>query len=127
MATRSTIAIRNKDGTVTGIYCHFDGYFSNNGRMLADNYTTEASVRDLLTLGDLASLGETKELCNAYGRERDGAEAELCGGWNDLLNSFGQEYNYLFVPGDGWYVEYSVEGWERIRGKLVDEMVQETA
>jgi hypothetical protein len=26
MATRSRIAIENQDGTVTSIYCHFDGY-----------------------------------------------------------------------------------------------------
>jgi len=34
MATRSRIAIENQDGTVTSIYCHFDGYLSGVGKLL---------------------------------------------------------------------------------------------
>jgi len=30
MATRSNIGIVNEDGSVTGIYCHWDGYPENN-------------------------------------------------------------------------------------------------
>lgn len=148
MGTRSTIAIRNADGTVTGIYCHWDGYFSHNGRILQDHYNTEDRVRELLALGFLSSLrpeiGEKHPFdtwsldkskidpkwdnwCKFYGRDRDEADqdAELFGSWNDLLNKQGQEYNYLFVPGEGWYVDYSGEGWGRSRGKLVDEMGKE--
>jgi hypothetical protein len=117
MGTRSTIAIQNADGTVTGIYCHWDGYLSHNGRILAENYTTEAAVRELIALGDLSSLGETVGAktdfsnpadgqCVAYGRDRGetGVEARVFNSHADLIENAGQEYDYLFVPGTGWTV-----------------------
>lgn len=61
MSTRSIICKKNSDGTYTGIYCHWDGYVGNNGRILNDNYTTEESIDRLLALGDLSSLGKTPE------------------------------------------------------------------
>lgn len=58
MGTRSTIAIKNEDGSIEGIYCHWDGYLSWNGRILLNNYTTEEKVRELISMGDVSSLGE---------------------------------------------------------------------
>jgi len=133
MATRSTIAIQNNDGTVTGIYCHWDGYLSHNGRILKENYNTEAKVRELIALGQLSVLGETigekvdfnnapDGQCIAYGRDRgeEDTDAETFNTWMALLNHFGQEYNYLFVPDEGWRVEY----YGRM-GDLAEEMVRE--
>jgi hypothetical protein len=118
MATRSTIAIRNQDDTVTGIYCHWDGYLEHNGRILHDHYTTEEIVRELISLGDLSSLGleigtkhdfdnAPRNECNAYGRDRGekGVDATTFHTWNQMLNEQRQAYNYLFVPGEGWYVD----------------------
>ena len=115
MGTRSTIAIENANGTVTGIYCHWDGYVEHNGRILVENYTTEAAVRELIALGDLSSLGETvgektdfdnaaKGQCVAYGRDRGetGVAATTFDSHADLVEQIGQEYDYLFVPGMGW-------------------------
>ena len=129
MGTRSTIAIANTDGTVTGIYCHWDGYTSYVGRILQDYYTTEAKVRELIALGDLSSLGANigeqhdfsnapyaatiaETVCTAYGRDRGAknVDAKTCAHWSALVNDFGQEYDYLFVPGTGWTVRY-FEGW----------------
>ena len=82
MATRSSISIRNEDGTYTGIYAHWDGYLSNNGRILEQHYTNEEKIRQLMALGSLSSLrpeiGErqdfnqptSKDWCLAYGRDR---------------------------------------------------------
>ena len=133
MATRSTIAIQNDDGTVTGIYCHWDGYLSYNGRILKENYNTEAKVRELIALGQLSALGETigekvdfnnapDGQCIAYGRDRGeiDSDAETFNTWTALLNLSGQEYNYLFVPDEGWRVEY----YGRM-GDLAEEMVRE--
>ena len=117
MGTRSTIAIQNEDGTVTGIYCHWDGYLSHNGQILAENYTTEAAVRELIALGDLSSLGETVGVktdfsnpadgqCVAYGRDRGetGVEARVFNSHADLIENAGQEFDYLFTPCTGWTV-----------------------
>jgi hypothetical protein len=117
MGTRSTIAIENADGSVTGIYCHWDGYLSYNGRILQDHYTDEAKVRELIALGDLSSLdaeigvktdfsNPADGQCVAYGRDRGetNIDAKTCDSWTALLEDFGQEYDYLFVPGTGWQV-----------------------
>jgi hypothetical protein len=118
MGTRSTIAIENADGTVTGIYCHWDGYLSNNGQILQESYTDEASVRELIALGDLSSLGETlgtkhdfdnapRNECNAYGRDRGEKDcaARTEHNWRQFIAENGQEYDYLFTPGAGWQVK----------------------
>lgn len=107
MATRSTICIQNEDGTVTGVYCHNDGYLEHNGRILKDHYTDEASVRALIELGNLSVLGSTPDNTFAYGRDRDeeGQEAVTETSWRSFIYEEGQEYNYIFVVGEGWYVE----------------------
>ena len=57
MATRSTIGVLNTDGSVTTVYCHWDGYPENNGKLLIENYATENAVRGLIELGSISSLG----------------------------------------------------------------------
>jgi len=140
MGTRSTIAIQNTDGTVTGIYCHWDGYTSHNGAILAENYTTEDTVRELIALGDLSSLGEKigdkvdfddykshNGQCVAYGRDRGerGVEAATHDSWTALLEDFGQEYDYLFVPGEGWTVRYFA-GWDNAVEPLAEALVKDS-
>jgi hypothetical protein len=107
MATRSTICIQNSDKTVTGVYCHNDGYLEHNGRILRDHYMNEASVRALIALGNLSVLGSTPDNSIAYGRDRgeEGQEAVTEAAWRSFIHEEGQEYNYIFVDGEGWYVE----------------------
>lgn len=57
MATRSTIALEFADGTVQQVYCHWDGYLSNNGQILFHFYKDPFKLRDLIDRGDLSSLG----------------------------------------------------------------------
>jgi hypothetical protein len=57
MGTRSTIGVLNTDGSVSAVYCHWDGYPEHNGRVLMENYTTEEKVRELIGLGSISSLG----------------------------------------------------------------------
>lgn len=104
MATRSTIAILREDGSVAKIYCHWDGYLENNGRILLEHYDTAEKVEQLIALGDLSSLGKTigskhpfntfdqssltaediviaeraraENMCTAYGRDRGEADTQ---------------------------------------------------
>lgn len=56
MATRSRIGMVNEDGTVSSIYCHWDGYPSNNGKILLENYKDRDKVKRLIDLGPISSL-----------------------------------------------------------------------
>lgn len=66
MSTRCRIGIQNKDGTITSIYCHHDGYPSYVGDVLVNHYKDEDKIRKLLELGDLSSLG-TEPIANPDG------------------------------------------------------------
>ena len=56
MATRSFIAKQMVDGSVLGVYCHWDGYPENNGRILSEHYTDPKKVLELLTHGSISTL-----------------------------------------------------------------------
>jgi hypothetical protein len=44
------------DGTFRSIYCHWDGYPENNGKLLLEHYKDEAKVSALMDLGNISSL-----------------------------------------------------------------------
>lgn len=56
MGTRSFIALQTDTGII-GIYCHWDGYLSHNGRILRDHYNEMKKVAQLIALGNISSLG----------------------------------------------------------------------
>jgi hypothetical protein len=118
MATRSTIALEFADGTVGQIYCHWDGYISNNGKILFDHYQDPFKVRELIDLGDLSSLGSVigekqdfnqpaKDTCVFYGRDRgeSGVEARLFQNFDDYVqNHQYEEFEYILRTDGRWYV-----------------------
>ena len=69
MATRSIIA-KLDENDVQAIYCHNDGYLSNNGKILDQHYQDEDKVDELLLLGDCSSLKDTIEDTNFYHRDK---------------------------------------------------------
>ena len=58
MATRSNIAMKTKEGKIVSVYCHWDGYVANNGRILLENYTDIDKIEALVALGAISSLGD---------------------------------------------------------------------
>lgn len=120
MATHSTIAMLMTDGTVKQIYCHWDGYLENNGKILLKHYTDPAKIEELISLGSISQLDEnvhpTEEhsfknpqsgVVVAYHRDRDEELAiEVYPTLDDFYREYrGEEYNYLWCDGV-WYVEY---------------------
>jgi hypothetical protein len=128
MATRSTIGVLNSDGSVTGVYCHWDGYPEYNGVLLMENYATEEKVRELIELGSISSLGrqigekhpfskfELKDgevydeaayegWTTFYGRDRGEPDSNptTFDSVEQFVSEFGEEYNYLFINGT-WFV-----------------------
>lgn len=47
MATTSTVALINKDGSVTSCYVHWDGYLDHMGRILHDHFNL-SNINDIL-------------------------------------------------------------------------------
>lgn len=58
MATRSNIAMKTQDGKIVSVYCHWDGYVANNGKILLENYADISKIEALVALGSISSLGE---------------------------------------------------------------------
>lgn len=118
MGTRSTIALQFADGTVQQVYCHWDGYLSNNGRILDDHYMDPFKVLELLKNGDMSSLSESVEGCSFYS-----ARGEVCPArkYKDIAEYFAEcqqeEYDYILRDsaahgGATWFVRcYATDGW----------------
>lgn len=137
MATRSTIAIEHADGSIDKVYCHWDGYLSNNGKILLEHYSDPTKLMHLLAEGDLSSLGteigekhefdnphkfgteeykahraKYEHMCLFYGRDRGETEvgAKHYKNFSEYLASQSEEYNYILKSvGNSyiWFVEYS--------------------
>lgn len=84
MSTRARIGIENKDGTITSIYCHHDGYPSYLGKRLVDHYKTEDKIRKLLELGDMSSLG-TEPVDNPNAWKETNPYTILTGSWDKIF------------------------------------------
>lgn len=129
MATRSRISFERPDGKIRSIYCHWDGYPSNNGKILLKHYNAD-NLDALMDLGDLSVLGTTP-VSNKEGWENSGAlldtqclaykdrgeedvDALEFANMKDFVDHVPQEeYNYLFMDGN-WYV------WEETYGDSPD-------
>lgn len=121
MATRSRIAIENEDGSVTSVYCHFDGYFSGVGRTLNDHYQDRTKVQSLIDLGDLSYVSE--RVAPGPGQTHSfgaGAEGVTMAYHRDHGEEFSQrkhpgkeaffkgdieQYGYLFTKEGEWLVK----------------------
>ena len=122
MATRGNIGIINEDGSVTGIYVHWDSYPENVGKLLLKYYNTTGIVYELMDLGDLSSLNKNlycednnhsfenpaPGVCVAYGRDRGetGVESRVFNNiskFEKFADRTGADYQYLFNNGKWQY------------------------
>ena len=118
MSTRSRIAIKNADKTITSVYCHSDGYLEYVGKMLLEHYKDRAKVNALIALGALSSLAEEigekhsfelrgQGVVTAYTRDRgEEFQQETAKDVAELVeqaNDSDGEYVYLF-KGRTWYL-----------------------
>lgn len=71
MSTHASIIHKTADG-YAGIYCHFDGYPSHVGRVLARYYSEPAKVAELIAGGDISGLNRDGS-ADTY-RDRDRGE-----------------------------------------------------
>lgn len=106
MGTRSDIIVRRADGKWHRIYCHWDGYLENNGKILFDHYTSQRAVEKLVASGDMSKLdvkcskpkGHTFDKPVAgytvyYGRDR---------GEKDVAGTIGDKLFDVMPEEDSW-------------------------
>jgi hypothetical protein len=125
MATRGNIGIVNQDGSITGIYVHFDAYPAYVGKTLLNCYTDTDIVNKLIDLGDLSSIGEDlyatghtwevpiEGVCVAYGRDRGEKDVESKRFNSESeykMNGKGVDYQYLFKDNKWYYRKVSGPG-----------------
>ncbi len=118
MATRSRIGIELEDGVIESIYCHWDGYPENNGKILLEHYQDPNKIKALISLGSISSLGHNvipsgahdfdnpEELVTvAYARDR-GETLDIRKDTSviNFLKSDIEEFGYLFTKEGEWIV-----------------------
>jgi len=97
MSTRSRIGIKNSDGTITSVYCHFDGYPTGVGAELKTNHNTKEKAAALIALGDLSTVcGGVSAYHRDRGEEFSQQTDSSVKGFLKTANDTGAEYAYLF-------------------------------
>lgn len=120
MATRSAIGIHEPDGTVSGVYAHWDGGLEWVGRLLHEHYRHPDKIRALIGHGSVSSLGPEigerhpfsewrPEWCTFYGRDRgDTHTAAVVHEGPDAFyrwaRSSGAEFVYLHTGGQWRFI-----------------------
>ena len=128
MGTRSRIGVMHGD-KLKSVYCHWDGYLSNNGKILQAHYDS-AKANHLVSLGDLSSLGTTigekhdfdvrTDCCTFYGRDREetGVDFTVDQSYDEFLSK-DYDYEYYYIMKDGvWYVGVAYETHGMVPGQL---------
>ena len=134
MGTRSRIGVMHGD-VCKSVYCHWDGYLDNNGRILQEYYQDSAKVNNLISHGDISSLGERvvpegahnfenpeKGTTVFYGRDRgetniDWQQAHTFDDFLKQVDDSMAEYYYIFKDGT-WYCGTAYSSGA-LAGKLV--------
>jgi hypothetical protein len=135
MATRSNIGIVNDNGSVTGIYCHWDGYPEHNGKLLLKHYTDSERINGLMSLGSLSILAENlystdihtfnnpqEGVCVAFGRDRGEKNADSKSFTNisefeKFMDRTTADYQYLFNNGKWQYRNYD-STWKELTARV---------
>ena len=127
MSTHSMIFLQTGEDSYRGTYCHMDGYPKRVGLLLYIFYDTPEKIKELLSLGELSSLGarigeavdmnkrwfseeyynQTRGQCTAYHRDRGDPMVIPClVKRKEELDM--EEYNYAFVNGKWWLITSSI-------------------
>ena len=125
MGTRSTIAV--KDGNnVTWVYCHWDGYLDHNGKLLFENYNSKEKALEIVSHGNMSSLGKTigekvdfnkvppdHEGCIFYCRDRgENLKIQKCSLVYEIEK---EQYNYVFDCGENRWLFFVGENHHNLQ------------
>lgn len=124
MSTRSAIGVMH-GSKIKAIYCHWDGYLANNGRILSEYYDS-AKANELISIGNLSSLApdigvkhdfdQKVETCNFYSRDRGDTDQDFqtftsLPEFARHFDNMGCEVMYLMRLGVWHVVEWTYNGY----------------
>ena len=110
MATRSTIAVRHADNTVSQIYCHWDGYLEHNGKILQSHYNSLELAEALVAGGDMSTLDGDLSKCEYYTQRGDELRIRKFSSIGDYSRNWqDEEYNYLWDLGQWKVIGYATD------------------
>ena len=128
MGTRSRIGVERMDGTIESIYCHWDGYWEWNGKLLFESFQDLNKINELIALGNISSLREKvvpdsishtfeqpqDDVVIAYMRDREetGQEARIDLSLDSLVKDCGsmwEEFLYLYRENEGQWFAGEIE------------------
>lgn len=131
MSTRSRIGFYDDEvGVVCSVYCHCDGYLEYNGKLLIEHYNSLEKARELVSLGDISSLGENLKPRSDFNpkgtrsyNHMDGSEVVVTRdyGISDYANSgfdCDEEYLYLYMFGSWYYMTPRSQIWLKVADDL---------
>lgn len=126
MATRSTIALEYADDQVGQIYCHWDGYLDNNGKILLSHYSDPFKLRELLDKGDMSTLARDVDSCAFYVERGEDCPQSMYKDFSDYVeNHQYEEYEYILRRDGNWYVKCHSEPYVLLADAIADEMIRE--
>jgi hypothetical protein len=126
MGTRSTIALEYADGQVGQIYCHWDGYLDNNGKILLKHYQDPFKLRELLDNGDMSSLDTDVDSCAFYKARGEDCPQSMFKDFADYVeNHQYEEYEYILRQDGEWYVKCHSAPYVLLADAIANEMLEE--
>ena len=117
MSTRSTIAVKQDDGSVKAIYCHYDGYPTGVGMFLTRFYNSAFEANQMIAMGNMSTIGASigdkvdfnsftdfGKQCVFYGRDRKEQYSEArtyasVTEWVDSIGDAAENFGYIFQNG----------------------------
>ncbi len=126
MGTRSTIALEFADGSVSQVYCHFDGYLDGVGDDLVRGYSDPFELRELIDGGDMSCIGEPY---TDRGESYEDTKARRFQNFDEYVAECQQEeYDYILRNVNGkatWFVRCYATGSEWVTIKEARKMEAE--
>jgi hypothetical protein len=93
MGTPALIARKINNDEYQVIYCHYDGYPSHTGKMLADSFGSTAAVQRLMDGGDLEAIASNGTTIPLVG----GSPARTLKAISDATTPY-TDFIYIFDP-----------------------------
>lgn len=135
MATRCYIGLEGTDGTVRYVYCHWDGYPSETGRILQEDWQSYTLVSNMINKGNMSylgrNLGDTEFYCKGGDPNEEDEGAEYCkdvNAYSATAPDYLIEYIYLFKDigtGYRWFLwEPDKKIWEPLQ-QVLDRVLKE--